>query len=78
MRTPADGRSCGRGHQPRIAAGRAEMKSIAHGDGGKGVFARAFDRELYRLPRGELSERIAGIDHDCARLVAHHLAESAL
>ena len=53
------------------------MKSIAHGNGGKGVFSRVFDCKLYRLPRGELSERVTGIDHDRARVVAHHLAEPA-
>ena len=68
--------SCVR-HQARIAAGGAEMEGIAHRDGRHADLAsRARRASCDRLLRGELAERIRGVDHDRAvAIVADDLAD---
>jgi hypothetical protein len=50
------------------------MKTVPHGDRGHPDLLRPRHRELDRLTRGQLPQRIAGIDDDRAAAIADNLA----
>src|SRR5215831_7864346 len=65
--SPAEGSAMAMGLLPTSASappGGAEMKAVAHGNRREPDLPRPLDRELERLPRGQLPERVAGIDDD--------------
>ena len=59
------------------APGRTEVKAVAHHHHGEPDLLRPRHDQLDRLARGQLSERIAGIDDDRAAAVADDLTAAA-